>query len=118
VNLASNDVFLSAGEAEASVNSKGARPAIVLVDPEVFAGGLDARLAELQARTNERGLIVTDRNILGGAPIFAGTRIPVSAILEFLAEGADDETILAEYPRLTQEDLQSAREFRLHGSAA
>jgi uncharacterized protein (DUF433 family) len=69
------------------------------------------RLAQMRSRLEQRGRIVTDRYIHGGVPIFAGTRIPVSSVLEFLDEGRSTDEIIAQFPRLTCEDIEAARSF-------
>ncbi len=52
--------------------------------------------------------IVIDPNICFGKPTIRGTRIWVSLILDFLANGMTPEEILAEYPHLEPEDIQAA----------
>ena len=52
--------------------------------------------------------IVIDPNICFGKPTIRGTRIWVSLILDFLANGMTPEEILAEYPHLGPEDIQAA----------
>lgn len=49
--------------------------------------------------------ITTDKDILGGKPIIAGTRISVELILSILSSGMTIEEILEEYPHLTKEDI-------------
>jgi uncharacterized protein (DUF433 family) len=46
--------------------------------------------------------------ICNGKPVIKGTRIPVSVILEQIAEGESWETLLAGYPELKREDIQAA----------
>jgi uncharacterized protein (DUF433 family) len=45
--------------------------------------------------------------VCNGRPVVKGTRIPISVILEQIAEGESWETILAGYPELKREDLQA-----------
>lgn len=52
--------------------------------------------------------IEIDPKICGGKPIIRGTRIPVSVILEQVAEGESWESILTSYPELTKGDIQAA----------
>jgi uncharacterized protein (DUF433 family) len=52
--------------------------------------------------------IIQDPKILVGKPVIKGTRIPVSLILNLLANGADNKEIKADYPDLTDEDIQAA----------
>lgn len=46
--------------------------------------------------------------VCGGKPIIRDTRIPVSVIIEQIANGDTWESILKGYPELTREDIQSA----------
>jgi uncharacterized protein (DUF433 family) len=52
--------------------------------------------------------ISIDPNVCFGKPCIRGTRIWVSLILDFLANGATMEEVLVEYPNLTAEDIRAA----------
>jgi len=52
--------------------------------------------------------ISIDPNVCFGKPCIRGTRIWVSLILDFLANGMTAEEVLEEYPQLTIEDLRAA----------
>ena len=52
--------------------------------------------------------ISVDPNVCFGKPCIRGTRIWVSLILDFLANGTTTAEILAEYPQLTEEDIRAA----------
>ena len=52
--------------------------------------------------------IKADPGIMHGTPCFAGTRIPVSVVLDNLAAGATHERILEEYPSLKPEHIPAA----------
>ena len=49
--------------------------------------------------------ISIDPHICHGKPCIKGTRIWVSLILDFLANGDSIEDVLKEYPHLTREDV-------------
>ena len=51
--------------------------------------------------------ITVDANVCFGKPCIGGTRIWVSLILDFLANGMSIEEILVEYPHLTEEDVRA-----------
>ena len=53
-------------------------------------------------------LISIDPNVCFGTPCIRGTRIWVSLILDFLANGMSIEQILTEYPQLSSEDIRAA----------
>jgi uncharacterized protein (DUF433 family) len=55
--------------------------------------------------------IVSDREVMGGKPVVAGTRITVEHILEKLAAGQTLEQLLDAHPRLTREAVQAALAF-------
>ena len=46
--------------------------------------------------------------VCNGRPVIKGTRIPVSVILDQIAEGESWDTLLADYPELKKEDIQAA----------
>ena len=52
--------------------------------------------------------ISVDPNVCFGKPCIRGTRIWVSLILDFLANGMTMEEVLAEYPSLALEDIRAA----------
>jgi uncharacterized protein (DUF433 family) len=52
--------------------------------------------------------IAIDSEICGGKPCIRGTRIWVSLILDFLADGISEQELLTEYPQLTHEDVLAA----------
>ncbi len=51
--------------------------------------------------------ISVDPNICFGKPCIQGTRIWVSLVLDFLANGMSNKEIIAEYPQLTDEDIRA-----------
>ena len=58
-------------------------------------------------------MIMMDRielnpKVCNGKPVIKGTRIPVSVILEQIAEGETWDKLLAGYPELKKEDIQAA----------
>lgn len=46
--------------------------------------------------------------VCNGRPVIKGTRIPVSIILELIAEGETWDKLLAGYPELSKKDIQAA----------
>jgi uncharacterized protein (DUF433 family) len=49
--------------------------------------------------------------VMRGKPVIRGTRIPVDLLLRKLGTGLSPEAILADYPRLTEEDIHAAQAF-------
>ena len=44
-----------------------------------------------------------DPDILSGAPVFAGTRVPVQALLDYLAAGDSLDDFLEDFPGVSRE---------------
>lgn len=50
-------------------------------------------------------------DVMGGRPVFRGTRIPVEILFENLADGLSLDEILDAYPTLNREDAIAAIEM-------
>lgn len=48
-------------------------------------------------------LITVDSEILGGAPVFKGTRVPVKTLFDYLEDDYSLEEFLACFPSVTRE---------------
>lgn len=51
----------------------------------------------------ETTVIHRDPDILGGTPVFRGTRVPVRAIFDYLEAGDSLETFLDDFPSVRRE---------------
>jgi uncharacterized protein (DUF433 family) len=51
------------------------------------------------------GLVVSDPGILGGKPVFRGTRLPVETLFEYLADGQTVDYYLETFPSVTREQV-------------
>jgi uncharacterized protein (DUF433 family) len=49
------------------------------------------------------GIIVKDHDILGGKPVFRGTRVPFKILIEYLEGGDTLDQFLKQYPSATRE---------------
>jgi uncharacterized protein (DUF433 family) len=56
------------------------------------------------------GKVERRRGVMGSKPVFAGTRIPVSALFPYLQSDQSVEEILDAFPQLREADVQAARE--------
>jgi uncharacterized protein (DUF433 family) len=70
-------------------------------------------------------LIRRDDDILGGTPVFAGTRVPVQTLFDYLEEGDSLDEFLDDFPAVTRDHavkvLEKMKESflaREHESAA
>ncbi len=57
------------------------------------------------------GVIVKDPDILGGTPVFRGTRVPFQALLDYLEGGLTVAEFLDDFPTVTREAAVSALEL-------
>jgi len=48
-------------------------------------------------------LINRSANILGGTPVFAGTRVPVQTLFDYLEEGDSLDEFLDDFPAVSRE---------------
>ena len=48
-------------------------------------------------------IIVVDPDIQSGAPVFAGTRVPIQNLFDYLEEGDSLEVFLDQFPTVTRE---------------
>ncbi len=53
-----------------------------------------------------RRLVISDPEIMGGDPVFRGTRVPVHLIAELVGQGATEADLLGSYPRLTPDMIR------------
>ncbi len=60
-------------------------------------------------RSDSRGKIEKRRGVQGSQEVFKGTRIPISAVQNYISAGFDETAILQAYPDLTNDDLAIAK---------
>ncbi len=59
----------------------------------------------------KKNRIELNPKVCNGKPVIRGTRIPVSVILDQLAEGISWDTLLANYPELDKGDIKAALHY-------
>ena len=66
-------------------------------------------------------IVTTSGDIMGGTPVFAGTRVPVQTLLEYLEAGESIDQFLAGFPSVTRTQvvafLERAAELAVHDAA-
>jgi uncharacterized protein (DUF433 family) len=50
-------------------------------------------------------VIVKDPDILGGMPVFRGTRVPIKNLLDYLVAGETIDAFLDDFPTVTREQV-------------
>lgn len=64
--------------------------------------------------------VTVDPEILGGRPVFAGTRVPLDALWKNMADGASLDEFLEWFPTVSREQAEAVMQFafRTLGEAA
>lgn len=60
------------------------------------------------------GIIIKNPEILGGAPVFCGTRVPIQALFDYLEGGETLEDFLEGFPTVSRESAVAALEGAKH----
>jgi uncharacterized protein (DUF433 family) len=55
----------------------------------------------------ETSVISCSPDVMGGTPVFAGTRVPVQTLLDYLEAGESIDDFLAGFPSVTREHVVS-----------
>ena len=80
---------------------------------EVLALRIGSLVRDLVERTQRfeswKQRLVTDPAIMGGEPVFPGSRLTVRRVGGLLDRGEDPRALLEDYPKLTAEDMELAR---------
>jgi uncharacterized protein (DUF433 family) len=63
------------------------------------------------------GAITRDPEILGGTPVFRGTRVPFQALLDYIEGGQTLDEFLDDFPTVTREAAIEALEHAKGGTA-
>jgi uncharacterized protein (DUF433 family) len=78
---------------------------------------MKARTKDQSQQVSFEEYIVTDREILGGEPVFRGTRVPVASLFEHLESDCPLDEFLENFPSVTREAavavLMGAQELTL-----
>ena len=80
----------------------------LIIDVDAARAKMTTRLKELELATR---VIESDPEIMQGAPVFRGTRVPVYLIAEMVERGVSPEEILDGYPSLTRDMLDHAHVY-------
>jgi uncharacterized protein (DUF433 family) len=56
-------------------------------------------------------IVHSDPDILGGTPVFVGTRVPFKALIDYLEGGHPLDEFLEDFPSVTREQAIGALDF-------
>jgi uncharacterized protein (DUF433 family) len=60
------------------------------------------------------GLVISDPGILGGKPVFRGTRSPVETLFEYIADSRTLDYYLETFPSVTREQVLAVLRYSQH----
>ncbi len=63
------------------------------------------------ATMDQRQVVQRDPKVLGGTPVFAGTRVPVKILFDYLEAGDSLEVFLDEFPSVSRKQAVAALEL-------
>jgi uncharacterized protein (DUF433 family) len=58
--------------------------------------------------TQLREIVHSDPGILGGTPVFVGTRVPVQSLFDYLEGGETVDEFLGQFPSVTRDQVIAA----------
>lgn len=61
--------------------------------------------------SDPRAVVHSDPEIMGGTPVFIGTRVPVRNLIDYLEAGDSLETFLDAFPSVSREQAVAALEL-------
>ena len=63
-------------------------------------------------------IVQRSSKIMGGTPVFAGTRVPIQTLLDFLQAGDRLDDFLDEFPTVTREQAVAFLELSMEAAVA
>ncbi len=67
--------------------------------------------AVAEIKTAAAGLVVSKPGILGGTPVFRGTRLPVQTLFDYLADGLSLNYFLETFEGVSREQAQAVLRY-------
>ena len=61
-------------------------------------------------KTSLKGVVHSDPSILGGTPVFVGTRVPLQNLMDYLDAGQSIDEFLEAFPSVTREQALAVAE--------
>lgn len=78
------------------------------VDVSTFVADAAGRAQQV---AHAHDLVKTDPEVMGGIPVFAGTRVPIEIVTSSLEKGVDAKRLQKAYAFLTDEHVEAARVY-------
>jgi len=75
-------------------------------------------ISDDEIRMKWEQIISRDTDILGGTPVFAGTRVPVQTLIDYLKEGDSLDDFLEGFPSVSRKQAQTFFEIAVNAVMA
>jgi len=98
-------IHLASKQPKDSTSANSIQDEFLTIDLTTFHQHVDDRLSRLRAAQQS---VISDPEILGGALVIRGTRVPVYHLAASLAAGESMERILAAYPSVNRQQVEQA----------
>jgi uncharacterized protein (DUF433 family) len=69
---------------------------------------------QAMVHTAAGGLVVSDPDVLGGTPVFRGTRMPVKTLFDYLADGLSLDYFVETFPSVAREQAAAVLRYGWH----
>ena len=66
---------------------------------------------QTSVHTAAGGLVISNPDILGGTPVFRGTRMPVKTLFDYLADGLSLDYFLETFPSVAREQAAAVLRY-------
>lgn len=66
---------------------------------------MESALEERKLMFNNTSIISVSPEVMGGTPVFAGTRVPIQTLLDYLKAGESINDFLDGFPTVTREQV-------------
>ena len=73
-------------------------------------GQIETRHDGLSGGSNGEKVIVSNPEVMSGTPVFAGTRVPVEALIDYLKAGDTLDDFLDQFPSVSRDRAVAALE--------
>lgn len=84
---------------------------VLKIPLEIVKSDMRKRISQLWARPEDLvGSFDKKRNVVHNSLVISGTRVPVSAIVDYINDGFSDDVIVSEFPSVTISDVKAVRE--------
>lgn len=68
-------------------------------------------MVKSRSATSDKRVVHADPDILGGKPVFVGTRVPVKTLYDYLEAGDSLDEFLNDFPSVTRDQAIAALEL-------